>query len=217
MKRSIYLAVGILFSALFYSCELLPDLNPNTSEGANILILDVNDVLIYPYTNSSGTKFVVGYKSYQISNTPFSNGNSIKFGETCIYISICLGPLSSSCDAYSSIIDATGGVLSRLNSEVGPIPYILNNLQSSTALGAIFAPTTKIAKTCYTGRNSSEFFIPNGIKYVMFKHIINGATHYGWVEFETNLNFNNITGQCIIKRIALAQQPGYVLRAGQTE
>jgi hypothetical protein len=57
MKRSIYLAVGILFSALFYSCELLPDLNPNTSEGADILILHPNDVLISARTSGSNAYF----------------------------------------------------------------------------------------------------------------------------------------------------------------
>jgi hypothetical protein len=216
MKRSIYLAVGILFSALFYSCELLPDLNPNTSEGADILILYPNDVLISARTSGSNAYFYIGDYSYQLSNMP-DDDNTINIGQFCFLV-FC------DCPNVNYNIRATGGVLGKLSLDGASfgsvVPYMLNNLASTTALGAAFYEgfvSPSIASVCNTGRDASEFFIPNGIKYVMFKHLINGSPHYGWIEFETNLNFNNITGQCIIKRIALAQQPGYVLRAGQTE
>jgi hypothetical protein len=217
MKRSIYLAVGILFSALFYSCELLPDLNPNTSEGADILILHPNDVLISARPSGSNAIFFINDYSYQISNMPGDNYNFIDIGENCLYF-IC------ACPYVEYNIRATGGVLGKLGLDGASfgsvVPYMLNNLASTTPLGAAFyegSASPRIASSCNTGRDASEFFIPNGIKYVMFKHLINGSPHYGWIEFETNLNFNNITGQCIIKRIALAQQPGLCFESGQTE
>jgi hypothetical protein len=224
MKRSIYLAVGILFSALFYSCELLPDLNPNTSEGADILVRVENRLVADVRIASNFNK--LRFQDFDLDIT--NDGNvDIRFEE------------HSTCTSTSRIIDFSSGTF-----QVNALLYNAYCQQISCEPGLAFDPTFEnstnsgltigqwiglgnYAKLSDGGAGSglcsvnspvyTDHVFPIGLKYLMIKQIINGNTHYGWLEFQNNINRTAGTGQCILKRVALAQQPGYVLRAGQTE
>jgi hypothetical protein len=228
MKRSIYLAVGILFSSLFYSCELLPDLNPNTSEGANILVRVENRLVARPELVSLNPNVVhYALESFDLDITndgindisfeitggtiPGLVGNyEIQFSNGQFLINSIFYTLACPNDQCSSILGLPP--LYQSNTSSGPALGVWKENVSDADIGSGF-PWSPIRSSFFF----SQFDIPNGIKYVMFKQFINNNVHYGWLEFQNNINRNTGTGQCILKRVALAQQPGYVLRAGQTE
>jgi hypothetical protein len=226
MKRSIYLAVGILFSSLFYSCELLPDLNPNTSEGADILVR-VENRLVARAELVSPNNLLYTLEIFHIDIT--NDGiNDISFEYTSGTIPGLVGDyeiqFSNGQFLINSIFYTIACPNDQCSSILGLPPLYQSNISSGPALG-VWKENVSDAdigaglpwNPLRSSFNSPQFDIPNGIKYIMFKQFINNNAHYGWLEFQNNINRNTGAGQCILKRVALAQQPGYVLKAGQTE
>jgi hypothetical protein len=221
MKKYIYTSFIVLLAMLHFSCEELPDLNPISNPGADIEVQNINQVLV----SSNGSNFSVNPFTFPV-NIGLIN-EPINFRFDCLILCGGFGEIYGGGILFGNTIFlkdiATSGDIDN------PFGYIfpVNSLSSSYALGAFFDEesagsyggyfdiSTQSYNSNFTQR--SKYKIPNGTKYVMFKKIIAGDEYHGWIEFETNLNTSNFTGQSIVKRIAIAEQPGFVLRAGQTE
>ncbi|MEZ5006705.1 MAG: hypothetical protein R2753_01000 [Chitinophagales bacterium] len=191
MKSKLMITMVVAL-ALFSSCEQIPDLNPSTSAGSNILVANINEALI--------TENDFENRDYDITGD----------GTTDISFSRQIRTVFFSDEVTHNLYMYSSEILLDLNG----IPYYGTQLSSAPALGAWFPFLGSLSNTT-TNYNEINYNIPNGKRYIFYRMYINNAQHYGWIELQSSTT-NGLKNTAIL-RIAIAEEPGIVLRAGQTE
>lgn len=185
--KSKFMITMVVALALFSSCELVPDLNPNTNAGADITVYEIGDDI-----NESTVEYDLDQDGI----------NEIVFKSNWWIIGITWE------------LSTSGGIL--VESTNTNLPYYTPLTLTNTNSQIQFASYAEKARL--GGPISIIPFVPNipfGNRYLMIKIKRNGKLHYGWIDY-TYTPINN-TYQFIINRVGIANQPGQVLRAGQTD
>ena len=218
MKRFSILAIA-LFTIFFYACEeiSIPDLNPGTAEGGDILIYDIDETILYSSQNGSPT--------FHIDNTNleidlFDDGS----------VDLILKTIDGSGDRYLYL---------QLTSEVGRDPNLTQNfldlfddvpvflpvdaLTGSTFDGSWGSPNTNFEMLISVNTNvfggplayntGSRF--PTGLSYIPTRTQSGNDWYYGWIEiFASDYGDGDTDDFLLISRFGISQTPGLRVRMG---
>ena len=221
MKKLIIPIVLIL--ATLFSCELVPDLNPNTNVGADITVFVLNDTILdntlFLKNSPSNTKSFDldqdGVAEFEVRETGLGICDLIPGSK--IYEIQVRGKILSQINTNTAYVNTTDLSYSFLVASVnsnGSSIQPLTNFENNSA-GLLIGKITTGFFTCPTEWQHKISNANNG--YIMIKLQINNDLYNGWIEYSSNYNIGNETGHIILKRVGIANEPGTVLRAGQTE
>ena len=194
MKSKIILPLIIPFAILISSCEILPDLNPNTNQGSDITVFDINDSILV--------------EEYSLKNYDLNNDGIIEFQINHI---IDHGLI---CPNHIDIVtlDVNGQIFAPLTGNYFLEEGIITGING--ALGAFEATQAELlnhASFCIRTSNVRQ----EETRYVITKFQYENRLHYAWLEFTIEYGFIHAT--LILTRVGVANQPNFVLRAGQTD
>ena len=207
MKNSIQFIILVTVVIIFQSCEILPDLNPNTGEGSDISVFSIMDTII---DNNS-----MGVSQYDLDSDGV-NEFRIEYYKEDVSGGIAPCPISISVVN----LDVNGQTFS-----LGDFGQFLPN-DVITGINGVFGSFTtsqvklfEASPFCLRSSGSSNSVLST--RYVVVKLNINNNTHYAWLEFHTNITSQTNTyfsrRELILTRVGVANQPNFVLRTGQTK
>lgn len=209
------------------SCQELPipDLNPDTPEGGNVLIYNIGEVI--PYTSS--IIFSPFPTSCDLGNADVSID---LFGDGSIDLRIFTGVPSSPIPA---IYDGEGTYwLIQYAGEIGlagdygnyaGLPLLTkflgqNQLAGSSFYGIWSNPNTpQIINRCTMGATTiftTRPLFPVGLSYIPVRRNIGGQYYYGWIEvFASDYSDNDTDDFLLISRFGISDTPGLRIGMGQ--
>jgi len=211
--RTIYkMLLACLVCLSFISCEFLPDLNPFTNAGADIAVVEIGDTiradmdtgLVYsPIGNEYPEFSVIVEASKKASITMFGKTFQDK-GSYPYQPGLPLTPMHSAFVKYLTYDQMSGSL-------------IPNSIWVDPGYGVPYSGGGLYLFNCNTGPCISVAPMPSGLRYVAIQNKIGDDYHYGWIELIMSVNVNDLGHSYFVNnRFAIAEDPGIVLRMGQT-
>ena len=202
----------------------IPDLNPGTEEGGEMLIYEMNDVISFTSELIGGTddpRFKNFYREYDF----FDNG-SIDLTLTGDNISGgFFGPpnlfvrLRFNGEALRNSYNQVSNDIFNFPSELVWLP--VDALTGGSMPNGNWAPTNTdfslISESRVEGVASWQVgsYAPEGLSYIAVRILIGGDYHYGWIELvTTDVSDDDLNDFILISRFANSETPGLRVRMG---
>lgn len=193
--------VCFIILGLLTGCGIVPDISPNTSEGSSIVVVDIYDDISF---NCSPHRI-----EYNLDNV----------GQPEIVLDIenipCSWPGGYDIRGY---IKVNGKILLKLNeptsdpfSNITNVYFDQNILPGIDVTNGIYVNSKLAFMNRYSILRNSESKENNDIKYILIQINFPDGIRHGWIEFQGN----DFTQHFVLTRIGVAEEPGFVLRAGQ--
>ena len=194
----------------------LPDLDPNTGEGGEMLIFEIADVIAVNTEGTTEPQFEGFHKEYDINDNGTTDlevknvvfaGVSLRFnGQIALDIGpwSLFGDLFDFYDTYTPIFLPANGLLGETLTTAEWEERPMHSMQMFIEAGT------------GTGPYIIRQFVPVGISYIPIRIPAGQDFYYGWIELiVSDFEDTDFDDVFIVSRVGLSTTPGVRVRMGQ--